>query len=140
MTGGDMERIHGRVRRSGREVIGGGRQGGLTLGGLLVAGFLIIVAAIMGMKVVPTVIEYYSLKNILTNMANDPELKNASERDIRVSYINRAQIADITVVQPHDILISQKGGALRLSTAYSVKVHLMGNVSACLDFEIDAGK
>lgn len=135
-----MERNRGRVRRSGREVIGGGRQGGLTLGGLLVAGFLIIVAAIVGMKIVPTVIEYYSLKNILVTMANDPELRDDSERDIRVAYVNRAQIADITVVQPHDILISQKGGALRLSTAYSVKVHLMGNVSACLDFEIDAGK
>ena len=61
MTGGNMERMRGRVRRSGREVIGGGRQGGLTLGGLLVAGFLIIVAAIVGMKIVPTVIEYYSL-------------------------------------------------------------------------------
>jgi len=135
-----MEQVSWRERRSGRGTIGPGRQGGLTLGGLLVVGFLIIIAAIVGMKVVPTVIEYYTLKNILSNMANDPELQNATEREIRVSYVNRSQIADVTVIQPQDILISQKGGSLRLSTAYSVKVHLMGNVSACLDFEVDEGK
>ncbi len=135
-----MEQVSWREGRSGCGTIGPGRQGGLTLGGLLVVGFLIIIAAIVGMKVVPTVIEYYTLKNILNNMANDPELQNATEREIRISYVNRSQIADVTVIQPQDILISQKGGSLRLSTAYSVKVHLMGNVSACLDFELDEGK
>lgn len=133
-----------RVRSFGKLARGGemrrGREAGLTLAGLLVVGFLIIVAAIVGMKLMPTIIEYYSLKNILETMAGDPELRSASERDIRRSYINRAQIADVTSIDPNDVVISQKGGSLRLSAAYSVKVHLMGNVSACLDFEVDAGK
>jgi len=135
-----MEREGGFEKLSRRGEMRRGREAGLTLAGLLVVGFLIIIAAIVGMKIMPTIIEYYSLKNILETMAGDPELRSASERDIRRSYINRAQIADVTTVDANDVVIIQKGGSLRLSTAYSVKVHLMGNVSACLDFEVDAGK
>jgi hypothetical protein len=54
--------------------------------------------------------------------------------DIKRNFDNRAVIADVSA-RSGDLTISKDAGSLTIGTSYSVKVPLVGNVSACLDFE-----
>ncbi|HET9701295.1 MAG TPA: DUF4845 domain-containing protein [Burkholderiales bacterium] len=102
--------------------------------GFLLVAALVAMAVLVGVKVAPAYIEFYSLKNILKNMVNDHELQTASVAEIKRSFDNRAVIASVST-RSGDLTISKEGGSLTIGTSYSVKVPLAGNVSACLDFE-----
>jgi uncharacterized protein DUF4845 len=116
------------------------RHSGLSLIGLIVIAALLAVALLVGFKLTPPYIEYLSLKNVLNTIINEPEIRDATVKDIRSSFSRRAQIADVNTVTANDIEISRQGGTLTLSTSYSVKVPLAGNVSACLDFDVTVQK
>jgi uncharacterized protein DUF4845 len=116
------------------------RHSGLSLIGLIVVAALLALALLVGFKLTPPYIEYLSLKNVLNTIINEPEIRDATVKDIRSSFSRRAQIADVNTVTPNDIEISRQGGTLTLSTSYSVKVPLAGNLSACLDFDVTVQK
>jgi hypothetical protein len=113
---------------------GARRQGGLSMIGFLLVAALVAMGVLVGVKLAPSYIEYYSLKNILNNMVNDHDLRTASVADIKRNFDNRAVIADVSA-RSGDLTISKDAGSLTIGTSYSVKVPLVGNVSACLDFE-----
>ena len=69
-----------------------------------------------------------------TSHKNDPNMKEASLREIRESYGKRASIDDVTIVKAADIAIEKSGGKPSLSASYSVKVPLAGNVSLYIEF------
>lgn len=114
---------------------GARRQAGLSMIGFLLVAALMAMGVLVGFKVAPAYIEYYSLKNVLTTIVSDPEMRDASVADIRRSFERRSVLADIKVVTPSDLEIAKSGATLTIATSYSVKVPLAGNVSACLDFE-----
>lgn len=113
---------------------GARKQAGLSMIGFLLVAALVAMAVLVGVKVAPAYIEFYSLKNILKNMVNDHDLQTASVAEIKRSFDNRAVIASVST-RSGDLTISKEGGSLTIGTSYSVKVPLAGNVSACLDFE-----
>lgn len=113
---------------------GARKQAGLSMIGFLLVAALVAMAVLVGVKLAPAYIEYYSLKNILKNMVNDHDLQTASVAEIKRSFDNRAVIASVST-RSGDLTISKEGGSLTIGTSYSVKVPLAGNVSACLDFE-----
>lgn len=113
---------------------GSRKQAGLSMIGFLLVAALVAMAVLVGVKLAPAYIEYYSLKNILKNMVNDHDLQTASVAEIKRSFDNRAVIASVST-RSGDLTISKDGGSLTIGTSYSVKVPLAGNVSACLDFE-----
>lgn len=113
---------------------GARKQAGLSMIGFLLVAALVAMAVLVGVKLAPAYIEYYSLKNILKNMVNDHDLQTASVAEIKRSFDNRAVIASVST-RSGDLTISKDGGSLTIGTSYSVKVPLAGNVSACLDFE-----
>jgi uncharacterized protein (DUF488 family) len=109
-------------------------QAGLSMIGFLLVAALVAMGVLVGVKLAPAYIEYYSLKNILKNMVNDHDMQTASVAEIKRSFDNRAVIASVST-RSGDLTISKDGGSLTIGTSYSVKVPLAGNVSACLDFE-----
>jgi uncharacterized protein (DUF488 family) len=109
-------------------------QAGLSMIGFLLVAALVAMGVLVGVKLAPAYIEYYSLKNILKNMVNDHDMQTASVAEIKRSFDNRAVIASVST-RSGDLNISKDGGSLTIGTSYSVKVPLAGNVSACLDFE-----
>lgn len=113
---------------------GARRQAGLSMIGFLLVAALVAMGVLVGVKLAPSYIEYYSLKNILKNMVNDHDMQTASVAELKRNFDNRAVIASVST-RSGDLTISKDGGSLTIGTSYSVKVHLVGNVSACLDFE-----
>ncbi len=111
-------------------------QQGLTLTGLIFAGLLIALVAVVGMKVVPHVIEYGKIVSNIKAIAGDASLKSASVAEIRRAFDRRANIDQIDdVIKGSEIDVTKEGNDLVLSFAYSRQIPLFGPVSLVIDFE-----
>ncbi len=115
-------------------------QSGLSMVGFIGLAMIVGFGVLLGMKLVPVYVEYFSVRNILTNIVNDRELQGAQIKELRNSFIRRAQIADVTNVKGSDLDISRDGGVLTLSTSYSVKVPVADHLNLCMDFHVAAQK
>jgi uncharacterized protein (UPF0248 family) len=111
------------------------KQHGVTFGGFVFGAFLLVLGGIFALKLIPAYMEDAQIKNIFNAISHDPDMQNASLRDIRVSFEKRASIEGVKSIKPEDIEISSDNGKLFLSTSYSVKVPLVGNASLVLEFK-----
>jgi hypothetical protein len=115
-------------------------QRGLSMFGFLFGAVLLVLVSITGLKLIPAYMQYEQIKNLFVTIANDPEMQNASVRDIKMSFDKRATIDDITAIRADDIEIVKEDGRLVLSASYSVKVPLVGNISLFMDFKPSSAK
>lgn len=115
-------------------------QRGLGFSGFIFGAFLLIMASLIGMKLIPAYMQYAKIKNTFVVIATDPELQKASPRDIRLSFSKRADIDNIDAIKPEDIEIASDEGSLVLSASYFVKVPLVANISLYLDFNPTSAK
>ena len=109
-------------------------QRGITLTGLIVTLGVLAFLAIMAAKILPAYLEYWSVRKIFATMAQGGQTKG-TVRDIRMSYERHNAIEDVKSVQAADLEITKQGNDAIVSAAWSVKVPLVANVSACIDFE-----
>jgi len=103
--------------------------------GLAVVGFLGVMAA----KLLPAYIEYYKVKKVFAAMEQAGALKG-TVREIRYDWEKRNGIEDIRSIKGDDLDITKEGGETILSANWSVKVPLVSNVAACLDFSVTTAK
>ena len=108
------------------------RQRGLSLGGLFLGLFALILLALLAMKLIPAYMEYGTAKNAIQAIAR--ERASASPQDIRRAFDGRAQIDDITAVKASDLEITKEGGEVVISFAYRKEVPLFMNVGVYMDF------
>lgn len=109
------------------------RQRGITLTGLLGAAFAIAILALLGMKVVPEVMEYRTIVSAVKKVAAaaTPE---SSVRQIRDAYDRQANVDYISSINGADLDITKEGGAIVISFAYEKRIPLFANASLLLDF------
>jgi Tfp pilus assembly protein PilE len=115
------------------------QQRGLSLMGLIVTLAILGFLAVMGAKLLPVYIEYFSVKKILAAMDYNGETKG-TVAEIRRHYETRNAIEDVKSVHGSDLEITKEGGETVVSANWSVKVPLVANVSACLDFSASTAK
>ena len=110
------------------------RQRGLTLSGLLLICALVIVVALLGFKLFPAYAEYLTVKNALNEIVRNPEYRS-STREIQAAFERRVTIDNIRAVNSRDLEIDKQGDNVSISASWSVKVPLIYNLNACMDFE-----
>jgi Tfp pilus assembly major pilin PilA len=111
------------------------KQRGVSLIGLIIVASIAAFVAIIGFKLLPTYIEYFTIKRMVSDLAHSPELRGTSVKDVKLAFDRRAQIDNINSIRADDLEITKEGDGFSIVAAYSVKVPLFGNVSACMDFE-----
>jgi hypothetical protein len=115
------------------------KQRGITLTGtimwLAILGFLGVMAA----KLMPAYLEYGSVKKIFKTMEQSGELKG-TVRDIRRTFDKLNAIENVTSVKSEDLEISKQGQETVVSASWSVRVPMVYNVAACLDFTASTGQ
>ena len=114
-------------------------QRGVSLSGLIITLTVLGFLSVMGAKLLPAYIEYFTVKKILASMEQAGDLKG-SVRDIRKSYETRNTIEDVKSVKGEDLEVTKEGGETVVSVAWSTKVPLVSNFSACLDFAVTTAK
>jgi hypothetical protein len=115
-------------------------QSGLTLTGLVFVGFLIIILAVLGLKVVPEIVEYAKIASNIKAVAQNPALKQASVAEVRKAYELRAIVDHTSAITGQDIDVTRNGNTLVLSFAYTKRIPLGGPVSLLIDFEASTEK
>jgi len=95
--------------------------------------------AVMGAKLLPSYVEYYSVKKMLRQMEEAGDLKG-NVRDIRNAFDKRNAIEDVKNVRPDDLEITKEGGEAVVTANWSVRIPMVHNVSACLDFTATTAK
>jgi hypothetical protein len=116
------------------------KQAGVSLGGLLVVSALLIVVLLVGFKLLPSYIEYFTVQRIVRDLAHAPDMRGGTINDVQRAFDRRAQIDNVNVVKGTDLEIAKQGDRFDIAVNYSVRVPLFSNVSACLDFEATSGK
>ena len=114
------------------------KQAGLSLIGLLIVSAIIVFVALIGFKVLPAYIEYYTVKRVISDIAHSPDIRGGTVRDVQVAFSRRAQIDDIKSIRGTDLEIIKEGDGFDILAQYSVRVPLFGNFSACIDFSAEA--
>ena len=89
-------------------------QSGVTLMGLFIALFVIIIAALLAMKLIPAYMEYATAKNAIDAIARERNAQNAAE--VRRAFDARAAIDNITAVKASDLEISKDGAGIAINT------------------------
>lgn len=108
------------------------RQRGLSLIGLLVVGALIVFAALLAMRVVPSALEYNAIRSAITKVAS---AGGTTVRDYQVAFDRYAAIDDITTITGKDLVIEKRSdGHTVISFQYEKRIPLFGPASLVIDY------
>jgi len=110
------------------------RQLGITLMGLIAGAVVLIFAAILAMKLVPSYIEFFAVKKAMAGIAVDTRGRGASVADIRRAFENRSAIDDISSVKSSDLEISKEGNDYVVAAAWRREIPLFANIGVYIDF------
>lgn len=110
------------------------KQKGVTISGLLAALFILFFVAILGFKLWNPYKDYFTIQKIFKAVASNPELREASPKDIRTAFDNYRIIDSVSAIATEDVEVTKDGNQITLSAAYVVKVPLVANVSLYIEF------
>ena len=115
------------------------KQRGVSLTGLIITLAVLGFLAVMAAKLMPSYVDYFAVKKMFKSMEQAGDFKN-SVREIRRSFETRNTIEDVKSVKGEDLEVTKEGGETIVSANWSVKIPLVSNVSACLDFSVTSAK
>lgn len=115
------------------------RQSGITIIGFLFVAAVFLSLALIGFRVLPSYIEYFSVEKILHQiLAGAPEGITLTEA--RRDFERRSGADYIDSVYASDIELTKQGNEITVSASWTKTLHLVGNVSLLLEFEASASK
>ncbi len=109
------------------------RQRGVSLVGLIMILFVVVVVAIFSLKLIPAYIEFGKAQSAIEAIAADRS-KTSSVNEVRKAFDARATIDDIQAVKATDLEVTKDGGDVVISFSYRKEVPLFGNVGLFVDF------
>ncbi len=128
--------VRPRRARTGRRMIGefekAKRQRGVTLFGLLFWAVIVGFLALIGMRVLPTLNEYFTIKRTVNKIATEgstvPEIRAAFEKQKDIEY-------SIVSITGKDLTITKENEKVVVSFAYDKEVELVKPVFLLIKFE-----
>jgi hypothetical protein len=115
-------------------------QRGITLTGFLVFAVIGIFVLLIGFKIGPAYSEFYTIQKVFRAMAEDSALQNATRGELNSAFNARAGVDNVKVITYENMEIDKDASGLVISAAYSVRVPLFKNLSACMDFHPTSAK
>jgi hypothetical protein len=110
------------------------RQRGITLTNAIIGMVLLGLIGLFAAKLTPAYIEYFAIQKMLKAMEASGETKG-SVTEIRNAFARRNNIENVQGVAPNDL-----EGEVVVAAAWSVKVPIIANFNACLDFTVSTAK
>jgi hypothetical protein len=110
------------------------RQRGLTMIGFLFVAAVLVMVAMLGLKLIPAYIDFFTVQKMLSSMGGDSSLGSKSNAELREDFVRRASIDNVTVVKPEDLDIDRSGGVPVISVDYEFRTPLVHNITLVVDF------
>ena len=115
------------------------RQRGLSLVGFIVVAALVMLAVMIGFRMAPAYIEWYTVKKVMTHTLESSK-DGFTLYQFRRDFDLKASADYIDSVRGSDIEVTKEGNQLVATASWQRVLHLVGNVSLLLDFEATATK
>jgi hypothetical protein len=109
-------------------------QRGITLMGLIIGSVVVLFAALLAMKLLPSYIEYFAIKKAVTGITMENRGRGSAVNDIRRAFEARSAIDDFKSVKASDLEISKEGDSFSVTAAYRKEVPLFANIGVYIDF------
>ena len=114
------------------------RQGGMAITSWIIVIALVLFFTLLGIKMVPSYLEYYSISKILESVAQDRSLKEASNGRVREIFNRRININSIYDFDPKSLKFShgkgEEKGRIVMEVDYEVRKKMAGNVDVVMHF------
>jgi hypothetical protein len=115
------------------------RQNGLSMIGFLFVAVVLLAVVIVGFRVMPAYIEWYSVQGALKQVMNDTQdFRNQAE--IRKAFQRRADAGYIESVRGSDVDVKKVDNEYVASVEWTRKLPLVYNVSLLIEFEARASR
>jgi cytochrome c oxidase assembly protein Cox11 len=110
-------------------------QQGLTVTSWIVLLAILIFFILLGVKMVPTYMEFHSMSQVLESIKQDTKLKKVTPKQLRVAFIRRIDINGIyDFDQKENLKISKAKGKTSMTLDYEVRKPVAGNVQVVMIF------
>jgi len=108
-------------------------QRGITLFGLLFAAIVVGFSALVGLRVLPTMNEYFTIKRTIETIAASgattvPEIRSAFEKTVQVEY-------SIVSITGKDLEITKVNEKVVIAFAYNKEIELMSPVFLLIKYQ-----
>ena len=112
---------------------GGVRQRGVTLFGLMFWAIIVGFLALIGMRVLPTLNEYFTIQRAVKKIASEgpstvPEIRNAFQKQKDIEY-------SISSIGPKDLVITKENDKVVIQFAYDKEVEVVKPVYILIKYE-----
>lgn len=108
------------------------RQRGLSLIGLLIFGIIAVMLVVLGMRVMPSALEYFAIKRALNTIASSGA---STPADIQRAFERQAAIDDFTSISGRDLVIERTDAGVTIGFRYEKRVPLFGPASLLIEYE-----
>lgn len=108
------------------------RQRGMTVIGMLLSIVVIAFVALIGMKVVPMYIQYFSIKSTIENIRKEPLLAQMTTSDIQSAIQKRFDIGYVDNISARDLKIRNERNGRVLDLIYQDERSLFYGLYAVL--------
>jgi hypothetical protein len=115
------------------------RQRGLSIVGFIFVAVVVMLAVMVGFRMVPAYIEWYTVRKVMTDTLQTSR-DGISLYQFRRDFDLKAAADYIDSVRGSDVEISKNGNQLVATASWTKVLHLVGNVSLLLEFEATATK
>lgn len=95
------------------------RQRGMTVIGMLLLLVVIAFVALVGMKVIPMYIQYYSIKSTIESIRKEPQLAQMSALDIQNAIQKRFDIGYVNNINARDLKIRNERNGRVIDLVYN---------------------
>jgi hypothetical protein len=109
-------------------------QHGMTLIGWVIVLALIGFFGLLGLRLVPVYLDNYTVQSVLKSLQLEPEITKKTPLEIRRLIEKRLYINYITVVEPKQFSVEQKGGRTTVGVDYEVQRPFIGNIYLLVKF------
>ena len=105
------------------------KQRGVSLGGLMAVLFVLVIAGLLALKVIPPYMEFGNIKKAIISVGG-----GTNPAEIRKAFDSRAAVDDFTAVKGSDLEITKEGGQVVVRASYRKEVPLFWNLGLYWDF------
>ena len=114
------------------------KQRGMTMMSWLIVLAIAVFFMLIGIKIIPTYLENYSIQQVLKNMENDRSVRKMAPMEMRQSFLKRLKINGVYTFDQDAIKIKKEKTGTSFSVEYEIRKPVAGNVSILMEFSESA--
>jgi hypothetical protein len=105
-------------------------QRGVSLTGLIVVMAIIIAVAMLGLKVIPGMLEYKSIKDAIVAA----KATKGTPAEMRLAFNKTADINAVTTITGQDLIFDKVNGETEVAFDYEQRIELFKNVALVIHY------